>query len=61
MNTIHILDCTLRDGGYCNEWRFGFENAKKITQGLQEAGIEIIECGFITNRVIYDKMFLWEV
>ena len=54
MNNIHILDCTLRDGGYCNEWRFGLENAKKITHGLQEAGIEIIECGFITNRVVYD-------
>ena len=54
MNNIQILDCTLRDGGYCNEWRFGFNNARKITHGLQEAGIEIIECGFITNRVVYD-------
>lgn len=54
MNNIHILDCTLRDGGYCNEWCFGFDNAIKITHGLQEAGIEIIECGFITNRVSYD-------
>ncbi|MCI8565600.1 MAG: 3-hydroxy-3-methylglutaryl-CoA lyase [Lachnospiraceae bacterium] len=54
MNNIHILDCTLRDGGYCNEWRFGFENTRKITYGLQEADIEIIECGFITNRVSYD-------
>lgn len=54
MNNIHILDCTLRDGGYCNEWRFGFENARRITHGLQEADIEIIECGFITNRVTYD-------
>ncbi len=54
MNNIHILDCTLRDGGYCNEWRFGFENAKKITNGLLEANVEIIECGFITNRVVYD-------
>lgn len=54
MNNIHILDCTLRDGGYCNEWRFGFDNAKKITHGLQEAGIDIIECGFLTDRVTYD-------
>lgn len=54
MNNIHILDCTLRDGGYCNEWKFGFENTKKITRGLQEAGIEIIECGFITNQVSYN-------
>ena len=54
MNNIHMLDCTLRDGGYCNDWRFGFENIKKITVGLQDAGIEIVECGFITNRVKYD-------
>ena len=54
MNNIHILDCTLRDGGYCNEWRFGFENEKKIINGLLEANVEIIECGFLTNRVSYD-------
>ena len=54
MNNIQILDCTLRDGGYCNEWRFGRDNARKIILGLQEAGIEIIECGFLTNTVTYD-------
>lgn len=54
MNKVHVLDCTLRDGGYCNQWRFGFENAKKITNGLVEAGIDIIECGFLTNKVMYD-------
>ncbi len=55
INKIQILDCTLRDGGYCNKWRFGFENAKKIVKGLIEANIEIIECGFLTNKVAYDK------
>lgn len=55
MNKIYVLDCTLRDGGYCNEWQFGFENAKKITAGLVEANVDIIECGFITNKVQYDQ------
>lgn len=54
MNNIHILDCTLRDGGYCNEWRFGFDNARKITNGLVESNVEIIECGFITNKSVYN-------
>lgn len=54
MNNIHILDCTLRDGGYCNEWKFGFDNVKKITSGLLETNIDIIECGFLTNRVNYN-------
>ena len=54
MNKVHVLDCTLRDGGYCNEWRFGSQNIKKITAGLVEANIDIIECGFITNKVSRD-------
>lgn len=54
MNRIQVLDCTLRDGGYCNECRFGFENTKKITSGLVEANIDIVECGFLTNKVTYD-------
>ena len=54
MNQIHVLDCTLRDGGYCNEWRFGFDNVKRIISGLVEANVEIIECGFITNKISYD-------
>lgn len=55
METIQVLDCTLRDGGYCNEWRFGKDNIRKIVTGLVEADIDIIECGFLTNRVKYDK------
>ena len=54
MNKIQVLDCTLRDGGYCNEWRFGFYNAKRIALGLVESNVEIVECGFITNRCEYD-------
>ena len=54
MNKVHVLDCTLRDGGYCNEWRFGYENVRKIVAGLAEANVEIVECGFLTNKVVYD-------
>lgn len=54
MNTIHVLDCTLRDGGYCNQWKFGFENTKKIAKSLVDANVDIIECGFLTNRVTYN-------
>ena len=54
MAGIRVLDCTLRDGGYCNEWRFGFSNAAKIVHGLVDSGIDIIECGFLTDRVEYN-------
>ncbi len=51
MNSIRILDCTLRDGGYCNQWKFGSANIRKVIQNLTDAGIEIIECGFLSNKV----------
>lgn len=55
MSKIKVLDCTLRDGGYCNSCRFGFDNERKIIRGLVEANIDIIECGFLLNTVEYDK------
>ncbi|MCD7740827.1 MAG: aldolase catalytic domain-containing protein [Ruminococcus sp.] len=55
MRHIQALDCTLRDGGYCNDCHFGFENEKKIVSGLMEANIDIIECGFFMNTVEYDR------
>lgn len=54
MNKIRILDCTLRDGGYVNNWEFGKDNIKKIILKLFEANIDIIECGFLTNKNQYN-------
>ncbi len=45
--TIQVLDCTLRDGAQVNEARFGVEAATAIAKNLNEAGIEIVECGFL--------------
>ena len=47
---VKVLDCTLRDGGYCNQWKFGKDNMVNIISGLMDAGIEVIECGFISNK-----------
>lgn len=49
-----ILDCTLRDGGYCNGWRFGQGNARAITAALVSANVDIVELGFLTKEVRYD-------
>lgn len=55
MNKINVLDCTLRDGGYCNNWEFGFDNIRKITDALVSSGVDIIECGFLSNKSEFDK------
>jgi len=46
-NKIQILDCTLRDGGYVNDWDFGDENAKEIVGQLSLTGVDYVEVGFI--------------
>ena len=50
-----MLDCTLRDGGYCNDCRFGFHNARKIIDNLIAADVDVIECGFLTQKYEYDR------
>lgn len=52
---LQILDCTLRDGGYCNSWRFGKNSIKKMINNLINSNVEIIECGFLTDTVTYDE------
>jgi len=46
---ISILDCTLRDGGYVNNFRFGVNRIQTIKEKLCDANIEIIECGFLQS------------
>lgn len=55
MGTIKLLDCTLRDGGYLNDWQFGYEEIITVFERLVSAGIDIIEVGFLDERRTYDK------
>lgn len=47
MGRIQVLDCTLRDGGYCNNWEFGQKNISLIMDALTEANVDIVECGYL--------------
>jgi 4-hydroxy 2-oxovalerate aldolase len=55
MNKLYLLDCTLRDGGFVNDWRFGLLTIRSIVRRLDAAGIDIIECGFLDSRNEYEK------
>lgn len=47
---IHLLDCTLRDGGHLNEGDFGKEVIKNVIKKLVEANVDIIEAGFLWDK-----------
>lgn len=46
---MKVLDCTLRDGGYVNNWRFGEQRINNIIKLLEEVGVDIVELGFIRD------------
>ena len=54
MKRIRLLDCTLRDGGYVNDWKFRYTNTVSIFERLADANVDIIEVGFLDDRRPFD-------
>lgn len=46
---VELLDCTLRDGAYIVDANFGTPAIKGIIKKMQEANVDIIECGWLKN------------
>jgi len=54
MNKVLLLDCTLRDGGYNNDWNFGHDALINITERTVSAGVDFVELGFLDQRRSFD-------
>ena len=54
MQQRYLLDCTLRDGGYINDWEFGHDNLVNIFERLVSADVDVIEIGFLDDRRTFD-------
>ena len=54
MGKVSLLDCTLRDGGYINDWKFNHDNMVSIFERVVDAGTDIIEIGFLDERRPFD-------
>lgn len=50
MKNVRLLDCTLRDGGFVNNWEFGHDDIVNIFERSVSAGMDIIEVGFLDDR-----------
>lgn len=55
MSRIKVLDCTLRDGGYINDWMFGDKNIDFTISSLSESKVDIVEIGFLSNKTEENK------
>jgi 4-hydroxy 2-oxovalerate aldolase len=52
---LKVLDCTLRDGGYYNNWDFNELLVDKYLSAMSDAKVDIVEIGF---RFLPQKKFL---
>ena len=51
---IKVLDCTIRDGGICNDWQFGHAHVRKVFEALTASGIDYMEVGYRTKEGVFD-------
>ncbi|MDA9085062.1 aldolase catalytic domain-containing protein [Candidatus Pelagibacter sp.] len=45
-NELKVLDCTLRDGGYYNNWNFSIELINKYLKVMSDIKVDYVEIGF---------------
>lgn len=51
---MEILDCTFRDGGYTNNWKFDKKVVREGYRAISKSGIDIMELGFRSNKIHFD-------
>ena len=47
---MKVLDCTLRDGGYINDWLFSDKEITTVLNALEDSKIDIVECGYLNTK-----------
>ena len=50
MKKFKILDCTIRDGGYYNNWNFTESFACSYFKAMNNTGIDIVEAGYKSRK-----------
>ena len=51
--TVSVLDCTIRDGGICNDWHFDRDLVRRTADALLAAGVDILEIGYQTAAGVH--------
>lgn len=50
MNSLKVLDVTLRDGGCVNDFNFGQTYMEKILAAQEASGVDVIEMGYLDEK-----------
>ena len=56
---IEMLDCTIRDGGYLNNWEFTDDEVLECYKTVSDAGYKYFEIGFKSNELLSKEKGKW--
>jgi len=51
---VKILDCTIRDGGYLNDWHFDLKLVRELYRAHSRSGVDFVEIGFRSTDKYFD-------
>jgi 4-hydroxy 2-oxovalerate aldolase len=51
---IHVVDCTIRDGGLMNKSNFSLECVRAVYRAVCAAGVQVVELGYRNSRKLFD-------
>jgi CMP-N-acetylneuraminic acid synthetase len=49
-NQPFLLDCTIRDGGFLNNWNYSLSDVQNYYKIVSQSGFDFFECGFICTE-----------
>ncbi len=52
---IKVIDCTVRDGGLMNKWKFNDRFVRSVYESLTEAGVDYMEIGYLSSKSAFDS------
>ena len=47
----------MRDGGYINNWHFGYKTIRSVLKKLSQSNVEFVECGYLTEKKFGDENY----
>lgn len=50
-----LLDCTIRDGGYLNNWQFDKKLVREVYRSASKAGVDVVEIGYRGTADYFDR------
>ncbi len=52
---IKVIDCTVRDGGLMNKWKFSDRFVRRVYESLCEACVDYMEIGYLSSESAFDR------